>query len=98
MEFASWVSQEFKLYLIKEFQRLKKDEAERKNELVEWNNQRWLTKLNYKIQTDAIQQNIIPALNIPKNKEYIYYSSEADLLNIAVFGMKAGEFEKQNPD
>lgn len=52
---------------------------------------RWLTKINYKIQTNAIQQDIVPILNLPKNKEYIIYAIEADLLNIAVFGIKAGE-------
>lgn len=98
MEFATWLSPEFKLYLITEFQRLKKEEAERKNELQDWHIFRDFTKMGYKIQTDAIQQNIIPVLNLPKNKEYIIYSSEADLLNIAVFGMKASEFEKRNPN
>jgi len=70
---------------------------DRKNELQDWHIFRDFTKMGYKIQTDAIQQNIIPVLNLPKNKEYIIYSSEADSLNITVFGMKAGEFAKQNP-
>lgn len=98
MEFCSWLSPEFKLYIIKEFQRLKEDEAKRNNEIAEWDGFRWLTKVNYRIHTDAIQQNILPLMNITQKEKYIIYASEADLLNIAVFGMKAGEFAKKHSE
>ena len=99
LEFASWLSPEFKLYLITEFKRLKKNEAERKHELQDWNIFRDFTKAGYKIQADAINQNIIPILNFSSEKEKGYiFANEADLYNIAVFGMKANEFAKQNPE
>jgi len=98
LEFASWLSPEFKIYFINEFKRLKKEEATRKNDFEDWNVFREFAKMGYKIHTDAVQQNVIPVLNIAKNKEYIIYSSEADLFNIAVFGMKASDFAKQNPN
>lgn len=88
-EFASWISAEFKLFLIKEFQRLKEEENNRLN--LYWNLQRTLSKINYKIHTDAIQQNIIP--NLISNSQINYtYANEADLLNVALFGITAKQW------
>lgn len=82
-EFGSWLSPEFKMYLIKEFQRLKEDENRRLS--LEWNLNRALSKLNYRIHTDAIKENIIPP-DITKEQQQIIYASEADVLNVAMFG------------
>jgi hypothetical protein len=87
-EFASWISAEFKLYLLKEFQRLKQIEVEQKQ--LEWNVSRTLAKVNYLIHTDAIKENLIPE-NISKSKRKFVYADEADLLNIALFGKTAKE-------
>jgi hypothetical protein len=92
-EFGSWLSPEFKLYLIKEFQRLKDEENNNKN--LEWNLQRTLAKINYKIHTDAIKESLIPP-TISKKQTAIIYASEADLLNVALFGKTAGEWKKDN--
>jgi len=94
-EFGSWLSPEFKMYLIKEFQRLKEDENRRLS--LEWNLNRTLSKVNYRIHTDAIKENIIPA-NITKEQEQYIYASEADVLNVAMFGMTAQQWRKANPD
>jgi len=94
-EFASWISAEFKLYLIKEFQRLKTDESDRLN--LEWNLQRTLSKINYKIHTDAIKENIIPNL-ISKTQINFTYANEADLLNVALFGITARQWKEENPN
>ncbi|MGD2084958.1 MAG: KilA-N domain-containing protein [Candidatus Aminicenantes bacterium] len=94
-EFASWISAEFKLYLLKEFQRLKQEENEQKK--LEWNVSRTLAKVNYLIHTDAIKENLIPE-NITKNKQKYIYADEADLLNIALFGKTAKEWKEENPD
>jgi hypothetical protein len=94
-EFGSWLSPEFKLYLIKEFQRLK-DEESRANSL-EWNFQRTLSKVNYKIHTDAIKERLIPPLLTPTQTSIIY-ANEADLLNVALFGMTAAQWRQTNPD
>jgi hypothetical protein len=94
-EFGSWLSPEFKLYLIKEFQRLK-DEESRANSL-EWSFQRTLSKVNYKIHTDAIKERLIPPLLTP-GQTGIIYASEADLLNVALFGMTATHWRQANPD
>ena len=94
-EFASWLSPEFKFYLIKEFQRLKEEENERLS--LEWNLQRTLSKINYRIHTDAIQDEIIPKIVTKEQANYVY-ASEADLLNVALFGMTAMEWRKENPD
>ncbi len=94
-EFASWISAEFKLFLIKEFQRLKKDENQRLQ--LEWNLQRTLSKINYKIHTDAIKQNIIPKL-ISKIQINFVYANEADLLNVALFGITAKQWKETNPN
>jgi len=85
-EFASWVSSGFKLYLIKEFQRLKADENDRLN--LEWNLQCTLAKVNYHIHTDAIKENLIPK-ELSKDKINFVYANEADLLNVALFGTTA---------
>jgi len=90
-----WISAEFKIYLIKEFQRLKEDENNRLK--LEWNLQRTLAKINYRIHTDAIKQNLIPHI-ISKQQSSMIYASEADLLNVALFGKTAAEFKKDNPD
>ncbi len=94
-EFASWLSAEFKFYLIKEFQRLKTEESERLN--LEWNLQRTLAKVNYHIHTDAIKENLIPSALSPAQKSFVY-AHEADLLNVALFGMTAKEWREANPN
>jgi len=94
-EFASWISAEFKLYLIREFQRLKNDENERLQ--LEWNLQRTLSKINYKIHTDAIKENIVPTL-ISKSQINFVYANEADLLNVALFGITAKQWKAANPN
>jgi len=88
-EFASWLSAEFKFYLIKEFQRLKDDESDRLN--LHWNFQRTLAKVNYQIHTDAIKENLIPK-NITSAQKNVIYANEADLLNVALFGKTAKEW------
>ena len=92
-EFASWLSPEFKLYLIKEFERLKADEAYRNK--LEWHANRVLSKANYLIHTDAIKSFIVPNLT-EIQKKYIY-ADEADVLNVALFGMTAKEWRDNNP-
>jgi hypothetical protein len=94
-EFASWISVEFKLYLIKEFQRLKEDENSRLS--LAWNLNRTLSKLNYRIHTDAIQANLIPPEVTPAQAA-MTYASEADLLNVALFGHTAAAWRRANPD
>ncbi len=93
-EFASWISIEFKLYIIKEFQRLKADENDRLK--LEWNLQRTLSKINYRIHTDAIKENIIPAL-LSKKDSAMVYANEADILNMALFGKTALQWRTKNP-
>ena len=93
-EFASWISAEFKLYLIVEFQRLKEHENRRQN--LEWNLQRTLAKINYHIHTDAIQEHLIPPLLSEQQISRIY-ADEADILNLALFGMTAREWRGSNP-
>ncbi len=93
-EFGSWLSPEFKLYLIKEFQRLK-DEESRATSL-EWSFQHTLSKVNYKIHTDAIKERLIPQ-RLTKAQTGIIYASEADLLNVALFGLTATQWRHDNP-
>jgi len=93
-EFASWISVEFKLYLIKEFQRLKEDENSRLS--LAWNLNRTLSKLNYRIHTDAVQSHLIPP-EVTSLKAAMTYASEADVLNVALFGHTAGEWRRVNP-
>jgi len=94
-EFATWLSPEFKFLLIKEFKRLKSDESQRLS--LEWNLQRTLSKINYQIHTSAISQNLIPKTLTKEQINYVY-ASEADLLNVALFGMTAKEWRDQNPN
>ena len=94
-EFGTWISAEFKVYLIKEFQRLKEEENSAKK--LELNLQRTLSKVNYKIHTDSIKENIIPNL-ISKNQINFVYASEGDLLNVALFGKTAKQWRDENPD
>ena len=93
LEFASWISAEVKLYIIKEFQRLKMEESEQ----LEWQGKRLLTKLNYLIHTDAIKDNLIP-VNLTSEQINYIYASEADMLNVALFGMRAKEWRDKNPN
>ena len=93
-EFASWLSPEFKLYLITEFERLKANEAYQ--EKIDWQANRLLSKLNYVIHTDAIKNHIVPMLT-EVQKKYVY-ANEADVLNVALFGMTAKEWRDNNPD
>ncbi|HNW96854.1 MAG TPA: KilA-N domain-containing protein [Bacteroidales bacterium] len=94
-EFASWISIEFKLYVIKEFQRLKADENDRLK--LEWNLQRTLAKVNYHIHTDAIKENLIPA-ELSKQQISFVYANEADMLNVALFGKTALQWRNENPN
>ena len=93
LEFASWISPEIKLYIIKEFQRLKIQESEQ----LEWHGKRLLTKLNYLIQTEAVKEYLVPVELSYEQKSYIY-ANEADLLNVALFGQTAKEWRDNNPD
>lgn len=93
-EFGSWLSPEFKLYLIKEFQRLKEEENKRLS--LDWNLNRTLSKINYRIHTDAIKEHIIPE-KISKTEEGFIYANEADVLNVALFGQTAKNWRENNP-
>jgi hypothetical protein len=92
-KFASWISVEFELYIVKEFQRLKAEEQK----LLGWSAKRELSKINYRIHTDAIKQNLIPA-EITAAQASIIYANEADVLNVAMFGMTARQWREANPD
>lgn len=92
-KFASWVSVEFELYLVKEFQRLKEEEQKQ----LGWSAKRELAKINYRIHTDAIKQNLIPEEITPAQKSFIY-ADEADMLNVAMFGKTAKQWREENPD
>jgi hypothetical protein len=94
-EFASWVSAEFKLYLLKEFQRLKQEEFDQKK--LEWSVSRTIAKVNYLIHTDAIKANLIPP-DLNKSKQKFIYADEADLLNLALFGQTALTWKTGHPD
>ena len=93
-EFGSAISAEFKLYLIKEFQRLKEDESDRLK--LTWNLQRTLAKVNYRIHTDAIKENLLPQ-TLSKEKINFVYADEADMLNVALFGITANQWRNANP-
>lgn len=95
-EFGSAISPSFKLYLIKEYQRLKADEN--RPEQIEWSAKRFLTKTNYLIQTDAIKNYILPQTNYTKNTEWLAYADEGDLLNVALFGCTAKQWREANPE
>ena len=94
-EFASWISPEFKLYIIKDYKRLKSDENSRLS--LNWNLNREISKLNYRIHTDAIKDNLIPPELTPAQIAYTY-ASEADMLNVALFGKTAKQWREQNPE
>ena len=94
MEFASWISPEFKLYLIKEFQRLKVEENERL--VLGWDTKRMLTKINYRIHTDAIKEHLLPP-KISTAEANLIYANEADVLNKSLFGMTAKEWREAHP-
>ncbi|MBQ9181081.1 MAG: KilA-N domain-containing protein [Bacilli bacterium] len=94
LEFASWIDNLFKIYLIKEFKRLKYNESYQ--EKIEWSVRRSLSKTNYRIHTDSIKENIVPKLT-EKQKQFVY-ANEADVINVALFGMTAGEWRKVNPN
>ncbi len=94
-EFASWISPEFKLYIIEDYQRLK--EGENAKLSLGWNLNRELSKLNYRIHTDAIKENLIPPMLTPQQISYTY-ASEADLLNAVLFGKTAKQWRDDNPD
>jgi len=94
LEFTSWIDNLFKIYLIKEFKRLKYNESYQ--EKLEWSVRRSLSKTNYRIHTDSIKENIVPKLT-EKQKQFVY-ANEADVINVALFGMTAGEWRKNNPD
>ncbi len=93
-EFATWISAEFKFYFIKEFQRLKADENNRLK--LDWDLQRTLAKVNYVIHTDAIKANLLPT-ELTKNQINLVYASEADILNMALFGKTAKQWRTENP-
>ncbi len=92
-KFANWVSVEFELYLVKEFQRLKAEEQKQ----LAWSAKRELSKINYRIHTDAIKSNLIPA-EVTREQATIIYAEEADVLNVAMFGMTAKQWREANPD
>ena len=92
-KFASWISVEFELYFIKEFQRLKEEEQKQ----LGWSAKRELAKINYRIHTDAIKQNLIPPELTPAQKSFVY-ADEADMLNVAMFGMTARQWREINPE
>ena len=94
LQFASWISPEINLYIIKEFQRLKNNEQQQ----LGWTIKRELTKINYRIHTDAINENIIIPQEISSAKATFVYASEADVLNVALFGMTAKEWREANPN
>lgn len=93
LKFASWISVEFELYIVKEFQRLKTEEQR----LLGWSAKRELSKINYRIHTDAIKQNLVPAQVTPAQANIIY-ANEADVLNVAMFGVTAKQWREANPD
>lgn len=94
-KFAAWISAEFELYIIRDYQRLKANENSRIS--LDWNVKRILAKVNYKIHTDAIRDNLIPLKLTSKQKSFVY-ADEADMLNVALFGQTATEWRKENPD
>ncbi len=95
MEFASWVSPEFKLYMMKDYRRLKLDENSRLS--LSWNLNREVSKLNYRVHTDAIKQNLVLPDLTPEQKSFVY-ADEADMLNVALFGQTARQWHDANPD
>lgn len=95
LEFATWLSPEFKFMVYQQFKKLQAEEAGQNN--LEWSVERYLSKANYKLVTDGVLKYVIPNSNLPKEYEYLEYSNEAELLNAAVFGITSKEWKKQNP-
>ncbi|MCB0852495.1 MAG: KilA-N domain-containing protein [Bacteroidetes bacterium] len=95
-EFGSRISAEFKLFLIRDYIRLKEEES--KKQKLQWNYQRFLAKVNYRLHTDTIRDKIIPRLQDRKDKQWLVYADEADLLNMAVFGQTARQWREDNPE
>ena len=96
INFCYWLSPTFQLYLIKEFQRLKEEEAERQS--LDWNVRRIMSKANYRIHTEAVREHLIPPRLQYTKMEGLYFANEADVLNMALFGMTAKEWRQQNPE
>ena len=95
MAFATWISPEFQLYIMKDYRRLKEDENSRLS--LNWNLNREIAKINYRIHTDAIKENLVPPELTPEQISYTY-ASEADLLNVALFGKRAKQWRNENPE
>jgi hypothetical protein len=93
-EFGTWLSPEFKLLVITEFQRLK----EREEHLIKWDSHRYLSRINYRLHTDSIKNELLPLLNLEKSKQSFVYTDEADMLNMIIFGQTAAEWRNTNPD
>lgn len=98
LEFCAWIDTRFKLYLVKEFQRLKTEESKREAEKLEWSVKRMLAKVNYRIHTDAIREHLVPPRIQNTKLENLYYASEADLLNLALFGVTAKQWRLENTE
>ncbi len=98
IHFCSWLSPTFQLYLVKEFQRLKEQEALEQKEISDWNLKRILAKVNYRVHTDAVKMHLIPPRIAGTNQEGIAYASEADILNLALFGVTAKQWREANPE
>ncbi len=96
--FCLWLSPTFQLYIAKEFQRLKKEEAKESKEALDWNLKRTLAKVNYRVHAEAVREYLMPPQLVNTKKEGMVFASEADLLNVAVFGMTAKEWKMQNPE
>ena len=94
LQFTTWLSPEFYLYVLKDYRRLKEDEKK----TLEWHLHRLITKANYRIHTEAVRQNIVPVIDWNSKREAIYQASEADVLNLALFGMTARQFKLMNPE
>lgn len=95
-EFATWLSPVFKLLLITEFQKLKEEQSQQQDQIENWDFKRFLSKANYKLHSSTIKETLIPTLNISKDREWLVYASEADVLNKLVFGQTAAEWRTQN--
>ncbi len=95
-KFGSWISPEFELYLIRDYQLLKSKENDEAQQ--QWDFRRFLAKVNYRIQTDAIEQYLLPLSNLPKDKHAIEFAQEADIINLALFGITAKQWREQQPE
>ena len=98
LQFATWLSPEFHVYLVKEFKRLKQIEAEERKDTLDWNLKRLLTKINYSVHTDSIKENLIPPRLAEGKPSGLVYAGEADILNMALFGMTARQWKAKNPE